>query len=146
MAFSCQIGMSYRGRTNGRFEEDSVRFFSSFGGSTWHRADVEFVFWVSSQYRQLIKAGKHWLLLTILITFGVLSVFAFVYHLSRRCTCGSLRRLRGWRRIRTSDVEGFIGSGDDDWVEMEAEKGIRSPRGPRSPRSQSGIRDISHLE
>jgi inositol phosphorylceramide mannosyltransferase catalytic subunit len=29
-----------------RFEGDETRFFSSFGGSSWHRADVAFIFWV----------------------------------------------------------------------------------------------------
>jgi inositol phosphorylceramide mannosyltransferase catalytic subunit len=31
-----------------RFETDETRFFSSFGGSSWHRADVAFIFWVHS--------------------------------------------------------------------------------------------------
>ena len=33
-----------------RFETDETRFFSSFGGSSWHRADVAFIFWVPSLY------------------------------------------------------------------------------------------------
>ena len=31
------------------FDDDETRFFSSFGGSSWHRADVAFIFWVSPQ-------------------------------------------------------------------------------------------------
>jgi inositol phosphorylceramide mannosyltransferase catalytic subunit len=36
----------YRRGIDYRFEEDSTRFFSSFGGSSWHRSDVAFIFWV----------------------------------------------------------------------------------------------------
>jgi hypothetical protein len=49
--FSCQIGTArflQCGVINPRFDENETRFFSSFGGSSWHRADVAFIFWVSS--------------------------------------------------------------------------------------------------
>jgi len=42
-----------------RFEEDDTRFFSSFGGSSWHRADVAFIFWVLSP---LISTSLEYLL------------------------------------------------------------------------------------
>lgn len=28
------------------YDDDDTRFFSSFGGSSWHQADVAFIFWV----------------------------------------------------------------------------------------------------
>src|SRR5271169_4162948 len=31
---------------NLRYDDDETRFFSSFGGSSWHRSDVAFIFWV----------------------------------------------------------------------------------------------------
>jgi inositol phosphorylceramide mannosyltransferase catalytic subunit len=37
-----------------RFDEDDTRFFSSFGGSSWHRADVAFIFWVLQGVRSLL--------------------------------------------------------------------------------------------
>jgi hypothetical protein len=70
------------------------------------------------------------MLLTFLITTAVLSIFACVYYVSRAISCGYLRRLRGWRRVRrSSDVEVFHdGVPDKDWMELDVtEKGARSP-------------------
>jgi len=144
----------YNPEVNGRFEEDNTRFFSSFGGSSWHRSDVAFIFWVPSppplthialalaNSSPGLQAEKHWLLLTFLITTGVLSLFAVVYFCTRSLSAFlSYRRFRSnaWARLRKSNPSDDDGiwsssspsdreSSDQNWIEMEmTEIGAQSP-------------------
>jgi hypothetical protein len=41
--FDREVSFSYKIRYN----TDDTVIFSSFGGSSWHRADANFIFWVS---------------------------------------------------------------------------------------------------
>ena len=89
-----------------------------------------------------MQAEKHWLLLTVIITSSVLSLFACTYYLTRLVSCNCFRRFRGWRRVRrasdgrrmsdtrrtTDTIEIFRDDVDKDWLELDVtEKGARSP-------------------
>ena len=91
---------------------------------------------------RVLQAEKHWLLLTFLITIGVLSLFALVYCCIRSLSaCLSYRRFRtnAWTRLRKSNANHDEGiwsssslsdrdSSDQNWIEMETtEKGGQSP-------------------